>query len=157
MINTMYEKILIPTDGSETAEAAIDHAVDLAEQYGAELHGLYVVDKNAVSITLGSEQVDRLETGRFDELPEVKQRAEDALDVVSEKADQSGLAVTGEIRIGQPQRVIRDYIEDEDIDLVVMGSAGRGGIRRQILGSVTERVLRSTDVPVLVVDIKGKR
>jgi nucleotide-binding universal stress UspA family protein len=51
--------------------------------------------------------------------------------------------------------VIADYAEDHDVDLVVMGSYGRAGVRRALLGSVTERTLRSTHVPVLVVDYQG--
>jgi nucleotide-binding universal stress UspA family protein len=53
---------------------------------------------------------------------------------------------------GRPHAVIADYAEEYDVDLIVMGSHGRSGVRRALLGSVTERTLRSTHVPVLVVD-----
>lgn len=59
----MYEHILVPTDGSDVAEAAVDHALDLAEKYDAEVHALYVVDIDSVNYSLGTEQVDRLKTG----------------------------------------------------------------------------------------------
>jgi len=64
----MYEHILVPTDGSDVAEAAVDHALDLAEKYDAEVHALYVVDIDSVNYSLGTEQVDRLKQGRFDEM-----------------------------------------------------------------------------------------
>ena len=151
----MYDKILIPTDGSQTAEVAIEHAIDHAERYDAELHALYVVDIDAVNIALGTEQVDRIKEGKFHEMTEVKEKAERALEVVNRKASGRGIDVTEEIRAGQPFRVIRDYVDDNDIDLVVIGSHGRGGFKRRVMGSVTERVLRSTALPVLVVDAKA--
>lgn len=148
----MYERILIPTDGSEVAEAAIEQAIDLAEKYDAELHALYVVDIDAVAYSLGTEQVDRLRQGKFDEMTEIKQKAEDATAFVNELAAEHGIDVIERHSTGRPSQVIVDYVEDHDIDLVVMGSHGRSGVRRVLLGSVTEKTLRSTHTPVLVVD-----
>ncbi|MFC7167407.1 universal stress protein [Halospeciosus flavus] len=148
----MYERILVPTDGSDVAEVAIDHAVDLAEKYDAEIHALYVVDVDAVSFGLGAEQVDRIRQGHFGEMDELEERANDATGAVAEAAAEHGISAVEEVRVGRPHAVIADYAEDEDVDLVVMGSHGRAGVSRAILGSVTERVLRSTHRPVLVVD-----
>ena len=148
----MYENILIPTDGSETAQVAVDHAVDHAQKYGATLHALYVVDIDAVNFGLGTEQVDRIKQGNFDEMTELKDRAESALGVVTDAAAEHDVDVIEEVRVGTPHDVIAGYADANTIDLVVMGSHGRSGVRRALLGSVTERVLRSTDVPVLVVD-----
>jgi nucleotide-binding universal stress UspA family protein len=148
----MYERILIPTDGSDVAEAAVDHALDLAEQYGAEVHALYVVDIDSVNYSLGTEQVDRLKQGRFDEMEEVKERADEATGAVADRGAERGIDVVEHVSGGRPHKVIADYAEDNEMDLVVMGSHGRAGVRRALLGSVTERTLRSTHVPVLVVD-----
>ncbi|MFC7076736.1 universal stress protein [Haloarcula halophila] len=148
----MYDHILIPTDGSDTANAAVDHAVDLAEKYGAELHALYVVDVNAVNFGLGTEQVDRIRQGNFGEMTELKEKADEATGAVTSVAADHGVEVREEVRVGTPHDVIAGYADSNDIDLVVMGSHGRSGVRRALLGSVTERVLRSTHVPVLVVD-----
>lgn len=148
----MYDTILIPTDGSDVAENAIDHAIDLARRYDATLHALYVVDTDAIDISLGTEQVDRIKEGRFGEMTELHDRAKAATSTVAERAGDD-LEVTQSIEAGQPHRVISDYAADNDVDLVVMGSAGRGGVRRAILGSVAERTLRTTRVPVLIVDI----
>ena len=148
----MYENILIPTDGSETANVAVGHAVDLAAQYGATLHALYVVDINAVNFGLGTEQVDRIKQGNFGEMEELQADADAATGAVADAATDRGVAVHEEVRVGTPHDVIAGYADNEAIDLVVMGSHGRSGVRRAMLGSVTERVLRSTHVPVLVVD-----
>jgi nucleotide-binding universal stress UspA family protein len=150
----MYEKILVPTDGSDTAENAVEHALDIAEKYGAEVHALYVVDTDSMSLTLGGEQLDRIEQGQFDEMEEVKAKADTATGYVADGAASRGLDAIEHISAGKPHDQIANYAEHNDIDLVVMGSHGRSGVRRAILGSVTERTLRSTHVPVLVVDVQ---
>ena len=61
----MYESILIPTDGSEAAELAVEEALDVAEKFDAEVHTLYVVDTDAAEVSLGTEQVERIRSGRF--------------------------------------------------------------------------------------------
>jgi len=148
----MYDNILIPTDGSETANVAMSHAVDLAAQYGARLHALYVVDIDAVNFGLGTEQVDRIKQGNFGEMYDLQEKADDATGAVVDAAAEHDVAVHEEVRVGTPHEVIAGYADNNDIDLVVMGSHGRSGVRRALLGSVTERVLRSTHIPVLVVD-----
>ena len=148
----MYDRILVPTDGSDVAEAAVDHALDLAEKYDAEVHALYVVDIDSVNFSLGTEQVDRLKQGRFDEMGELYDRADEATGAVAASAAERGVEVVEHVSGGRPHKVIGDYAEDHGVDLIVMGSHGRAGVRRALLGSVTERTLRSTHVPVLVVD-----
>ncbi|WP_123621036.1 universal stress protein [Halorubrum sp. CSM-61] len=148
----MYERILVPTDGSDVAESAVEHALDLAEKYDAEVHALYVVDIDSVNFSLGTEQVDRLKQGRFDEMGELKDRADEATGTVAERGAARAVEVVEHVSGGRPHKVIGDYAENHDIDLIVMGSHGRAGVRRALLGSVTERTLRSTHVPVLVVD-----
>ncbi|WP_246999946.1 universal stress protein [Halosolutus gelatinilyticus] len=151
----MYEQILVPTDGSETAEMAIEHALDIAEKYGATVHALYVVDTDSMSLSLGVEQVDRIRQGHYGEMGEVRERAEAATNVVAERGRERGLEVVEHVSAGRPHALIEDYAADNDIDLIVMGSHGRSGISRALLGSVTERTLRSTTVPVLVVDARA--
>ncbi|WP_290814329.1 universal stress protein [Halovivax sp.] len=153
----MYDTILVPTDGSDIAETAIDHALDLAQRYDADVHALYVVDIGAVDISLGTEQVDRIKAGRFEEMPELQERARRATGSVVEKGDALGISVTEAVQAGSPHRQIANYADDHGVDLIVMGSAGRGGVRRALLGSVAERTLRTTHVPVLVVDVAKDR
>jgi nucleotide-binding universal stress UspA family protein len=150
----MYERILVPTDGSDVAKRAVDYAVDLATKYGAEIHALYVVDIDAVSFGLGAEQVDRIRQGRFGEMDELRAKATDATGYVARTAADHDVPVVENTGVGHPHSIITEYAEDHDVDVIVMGSHGRGGIRRALLGSVTERVLRSTHRPVLVVDAR---
>ena len=151
----MYGNILIPTDGSKTAERAVDQAVDIAGKYDATVHVLYVVDVDATSYSLGTEQVDRIRQGHIDDMPEVQADADEATEYVADVAAERGLTVERHVRVGEPARAIRKFIAENNIDLVVMGSHGRSGLSRVILGSVTEKVLRRTRLPVLVVDVHG--
>lgn len=148
----MYERILVPTDGSKVARTAVDQAIDIAEKYGAEVHALFVADVDAVAYGLGTEQVDRIKQGNFQGMTDLREDAQEATGYVTERAEAAGLSAHERHAGGRPHDVIADYTADNDIDLIVMGSHGRSGIRRALLGSVTERTLRSTHVPVLVVD-----
>lgn len=150
----MYDRILVPTDGSTVSETAVDHALELAETYDATVHALYVVDVAAVDVSLGTEQVQRLKEGNLAELPEVTARAETATGYVADRGDERGLDVLEAVVTGRPHAEIARYAENEGIDLIVMGSAGRGGVRRALLGSVAERTLRTATIPVLVVDAR---
>ncbi|NHX37919.1 MULTISPECIES: universal stress protein [Halolamina] len=152
----MYDNILVPTDGSDTAEAAVDRAVDLAAKYDATVHALYVIDVDAVNYSLGTEQVDRIRQGHLDDMPEVKQAADEATGYVADAAESAGVPAEEHVRAGQPARAIRNAIDELGADLVVMGSHGRSGISRALLGSVAEQVLRKTQIPVLVVDARGE-
>lgn len=154
----MFERILVPTDGSGRAERALPYAVELAARFDATLFPMYVVDTNAIGHALGAEQADRLEAGHFGEMTELHERAASAIERARERIDEradaleADVAVDPVIEAGVPHRMIAEFAEENDVDLVVMTSQGRGGVARAILGSVTERVARNTTTPVLVVD-----
>lgn len=149
----MYERILVPTDGSDTAEQAVEHALDLAEKYGAEVHTLYVVDTDSMSLSLGTEQVDRIQQGQYGEMEEVRERAEAATGSVAERARERNLDVVEHVSAGRPYVLIETYAKNNDIDLIVMASHGRSGVKRMLLGSVTEKVVRTAEIPVMVVNV----
>lgn len=138
----MYDRILVPTDGSPAAEAAIEHAVDIAAKYDATIHALFVVDSGAYST---------LEAGAEIVLEALETEGERAVERVAKIAADAGLDCETSVATGTAYRTIRDYIEEQEVDLVVMGTHGRRGIDRYLLGSVTERVVRTSDVPVLTV------
>lgn len=138
----MYETILVPTDGSPAAEAAIGHALDIGTKYDATIHGLFVVDGSAYST---------LEAGAEIVLEALETEGQQAVERIKQKATDAGLECVTNTRSGTAYQTILQYIEDEGIDLVVMGTHGRQGIDRYLLGSVTERVVRTADVPVLTV------
>jgi len=152
----MYDKILVPTDGSDVAEKAVSHAIELATHHDAAVHTLYVVDTDSMSLSLGAEQVDRIQQGRYHEMDEVRERAERATGYVADRAREQGLEAVEHVSAGRPHKLIASYATNNDIDLVVMGSHGRGGVTRMLLGSVAERTLRTTTRPVLVVDAREK-
>ncbi|WP_440008065.1 universal stress protein [Halomicrococcus sp. SG-WS-1] len=137
----MYDRILLPTDGSPATEKAIQQALDLAEMSDATLHVVSVADRSAVPPDVRVGMV----------LDELEANAEDAVAEVRKRADEEGVAVTTTVIRGVPHRAILDYAEDEDVDVIVMGTHGRRGLNRYLVGSVTEKVVRLSDVPVLTV------
>jgi len=145
----MYGAVLVPTDGSAGTRGAVDHAIDLAKRYDASLHVLYVVDAR-IGIARESTPEDV-----FEELEEQGQRAID--DVTSQAKAADLETIEGVVARGDPHRAILDYVSREDIDLVVMGTHGRTGLDHYLLGSVTEKVVRLSDVPVLTVPLAAAR
>ncbi|MFB6131262.1 MAG: universal stress protein [Salinigranum sp.] len=143
----MYESILVPTDGSEGVEQALEHALDLADRHDATVHSLYVVDRRLYFAADDGDQEsvrERLEA-----------RGERAVEAVRERAEAAGLNVQTAIREGYPDRDIVEYAEEHDVDVVVMGSHGRTGRDRLThLGSVTERVVENAPCPVFVIPIE---
>jgi nucleotide-binding universal stress UspA family protein len=138
----MYERILVPTDGSECADAAATEAVELAKQFGASLHAVYVVDAAALPSTIDAGYVSEA----------LEDAGEEALERIGERANAAGVAAfESDVVYGTPHRAIVQYAEDAGVGLVVMGTHGRSGIERYLLGSVTEKVVRTADVPVLTV------
>ncbi|MFA1611513.1 universal stress protein [Halobellus rubicundus] len=136
----MYDTILVPTDGSDQANAALDHAVGLARDHGATLHLLYVADSNRDSVTtLGGEVVDALEQEGERILADATERLTDTVDLVDA------------VETGDPVETILDYADAVDADVIVMGTHGRRGLDRYLLGSTTERVVRRSPVPVLTI------
>lgn len=140
-----YDTILVPTDGSDAVDSAIEHALELAEAFNSTVHALYVADTNRDSVTLvGTDVVDALvEVG------------DEAVESIVKRGENRGVPVVDEVVQGDPTTTIVDYAAGHDIDLIVMSSHGRRGLPRYLLGSVTERVARTTDVPVMIVSVDG--
>jgi nucleotide-binding universal stress UspA family protein len=138
----MYDAILVPTDGSPAAERAVDHALELASTFDATVHALYVVDAALYS---------SLEAGIDSVIEALEDDGEAAVEAVKSRCEAAGIGAETAVLVGTVHRSIRDYVDEHDIDLVVMGTHGRQGIERFILGSVTERTVRLSDVPVLTV------
>ena len=138
-----YENVLLPTDGSEGAELAIEWGVTLAEVYDATVHTVYSVDTNRFGGVEGVEIYDALE-----------QTGQEALETVHERARAADVNLAGSIASGPAARTILSYSEEHDIDLIVMGTHGRSGLRRYLIGSVTETVVRNAAVPVCCVPMR---
>jgi nucleotide-binding universal stress UspA family protein len=139
----VYDRILLPTDGSEGADRAIEQAVGLAAEVGAELHVLFVVEDLPYAPELMD---DQLET-------QLRRIGEESIDSIRARADEAGVKLEAAIEDGVPHRSILEYADGEGIDLIVMGTHGRSGLDRYLLGSVTERVVRAAEQPVLTVRV----
>jgi len=138
----MYDHILVPTDGSDHAGRAVDHATVLAEAFDATVHLLTVVDIEAAAGPFSAGGVDE---------EYIEQRSADQREALAAlQADlDDDIAVETAVVTGHPADGILDYVADNEVDLLVMGTHGRSGLRRYLTGSVAERVLRLSPVPVL--------
>ena len=136
----MYDHILIPTDGSDGALKAFEHALHLAEMYDSTIHLIYVVEPIHTA-DVGTEQV----------LEAMRAEGERSLGELADRADSNGIGAVTEVRTGSPHREILEYADDEGIDLIVMGTHGRTGLNRYLLGSVTEKIVRISETPVLTI------
>ena len=162
----MYQHILYPTDGSDGAGSALVDARDLANTYDATVHVLYVAENprphglagdvvvtgsgGMVGDPDGGEAAMEGDRSTGDELQ--AEAEEYGAELVERVADRFGdVRTRTAVRGGTPHQVILDYTDEHDIDLVVMGTHGRTGLDRYLLGSVTEKVVRTSDVPVLTV------
>lgn len=138
----MFDEILVPVDGSDASASAIDTAVAVANAFDARVHALYAISLEPyypLEITM-----DRV-------VNVLEREGEEAVGTVADASEAAGIDYVTEIVRGMPHESIQKYVDAHEIDLVVMGTHGRTGIDRTLLGSVTERVLRTATVPVLAV------
>lgn len=139
-----FAHLLVPTDGSEHAEAAARRGLDLAASLGATVHFLTVVDT----------ALERRFPDLFDD-EEAQQEHEEArnewLAQLATTARERGIDTTTTVLSGKPATEIVEYAREHDVDGIVMGTRGRSGIRRFLLGSVATKVIHTSPVPVVTV------
>ncbi|EMA67455.1 UspA domain protein [Halorubrum aidingense JCM 13560] len=141
----MYDTILLPVSPGSTANAAIPHAKSLAERYDATVYVVSAID--TVAQTLRGPQA-----GSF--AKRVEDAAEERVETVTAELEAAGIDVVGSVLRGEPLEVITNAIDDVGADIVVMPSHTRRGLQRVLLGSVTEKVVRVSPVPVVTVPIR---
>lgn len=141
----MFDTIVVATDGSDSVRRAVALAVDVAARFEADVHAVYVLDAEAAESTPSEAREDRRDA------PD--DRGREALDRVADAAwtRDADLDVTLEVRAGRPADEIDAYAREVDADLVAMGTRGRHGEDRFLIGSVAEGVVRSCPVPVVTV------
>jgi nucleotide-binding universal stress UspA family protein len=139
------KNILVPTDFSETSEIAVTYAKALAEAFGATIHVLHVFEDPASY--LPAEALEALPSFWED----LKRDARKRLDQVLAGPEAQKLDIRRVARMGPTFVEIIGYAKDEAIDLIIMGTHGRGPIRHMLLGSVAEKVVRKAPCPVLTV------
>lgn len=146
----MYQTVLVPTDFSDPANAAWEHAVQLAKVHDSKLVALYVAEPvlSHYGVVGLIPSVKELE-----EQNDVSSRLE--LKELAEKAESAGLSMTVEVVKGKPWKAIVEAAEKLSADLIVMGTHGRTGLVHDTIGSTAERVVQRAKCPVLVVRPKG--
>lgn len=138
----MYDTILVATDGSASANRAVVHSLEQAEQFGATLHAIYVVntDRHPEPALSSSElETTEVEDWGNQELKEIAERGEDL-----------GIEVVTRCCHGKPYREIIGYADEIDADLVVLGYQGHSHTETDQMGSVTDRVVQNVGRPVMV-------
>lgn len=142
------QKILVPTDNSPTALKALDYASEIAKFQRATIHLLYVLDDRYMSYMSLTED-------DTSSMPNLQTKMESAmkkeLDELIQKQELPPDRFVYQIKTGRPCEEITGYANDIDADLIIMGTHGATGIRRILIGSVAERVVRRGQRPVLVV------
>jgi nucleotide-binding universal stress UspA family protein len=147
-------RILLATDGSEDAAFAARTAVNLANKTGSELHVVYVEEVPRRLSTSESTSLEGMIDPEFEE--KMRQHAQAAASQLLEEQVEKIKKAGGEIaqahpRFGRPHTDIVLLAEELDVGIVVVGSRGEGGLRRALLGSVSDSVVRHAHCPVLVV------
>lgn len=142
-----YESVLVPTDGSEYAAEAYEPGIAMARTFGARLHAVNVVDVTDIAPSPDAEPAGSV-------LDSFETAGETATGEIATAASEAGLEAVTAVREGTPARSLLEYVADQGIDLIVMGTAGRTGPSRYLLGSTTERIIRHADVPVVAVNAR---
>jgi nucleotide-binding universal stress UspA family protein len=141
-----FRHILAPTDFSEYSKQAVASALELAKKFGAKLSILHVVELPAYPV---EGYVPPSLTTTF--MEDLEREASQELAQMVPEAESAGVELARLVTVGSPYRKILDMAEAEQVDLIVMATAGRTGFSRLIMGSIAERVVRTASCPVLTI------
>jgi nucleotide-binding universal stress UspA family protein len=143
----MFKRILLPTDGSEPSQRAIQAGINFAKDLGAEVVGLTVIPK----FHTFTYKTEMLEETKEEYTVDSQQRAAKHLEFITEAAREAGVGCRTEVAVSDdPWQMIISTARDRQCDLIVMGSHGRRGVQGVLLGSETQKVLVHSGLPVLV-------
>jgi len=148
MKSKLYRKILLATDGSESARKAADDAVEFSRLSGAKIYAVSVIDRSTYSSVPEDLEWEEAMYAWFREL------GEEAVSYVEKTAKNAGLQVESVLLEGHPAEEIVNFAEKNGMDLIIIGSLGKSRVERFLIGSVSEKVVRNAKVPVLVVHWK---
>ncbi len=156
----MFKRILVPLDGTRQSAKALAYARDLALTHGSELVLLRVIEMSTVASVIGSAtmaeipsasaaemMVERAESSIADD----RQRAGRYLNRHVHATEKQGISVSSEVAVGDPARLIRNIARQRNAELIVIATRARGGIKRALLGSVADELVRTTRVPILII------
>ena len=139
------QHILVPVDFSETSDRALDYAIELAQKFGGDITVMHAYQIPVYGFPDGA-----FITGA-DVATQISQAAQERLDATVRSRKDRGVAMTGVLRDGVPWEEVQAVAAQVSADLVVIGTHGRRGLARALLGSVAENVIRTCDLPVLVI------
>ena len=139
----MYKRILVPIDGSDFAIKAQEHALFLAKTCGAEIVALTVVENNFINGLPLDDEINQLNDI-------LKESSKELLNEF-EKLNTDDIKITPVIKEGSPAKMILEVSKEEDVDLIVMGSSGKSGFDRFVMGSVADKVVNAAKCAVLIV------
>ena len=156
----MYKKIMVPLDGSELAECVLPHVKSFVTgcQVGAIILTRVIeaapisyrdaYEKDELDLTKVEEQTKKIEAKR-------KSSAEKYLKEMATRIGQEGIVLQTEVIVGKVADILVDFAESNDIDLILIATHGRSGVSRWVRGSIADRILRASSVPVLMVRAPG--
>lgn len=144
------KKVLVPTDFSDSARHAFSYGVSFAREYKAELVLLHVVE----NLTVGYAS-DLFPVPMAEVFQEISGYARTELAKLAEEAKQKGVAVSDVVAQGKPSAEIIRYAAENGVDMIVLGTHGKGMLDQALFGSTTERVVRRSPCPVLTVRMAG--
>jgi Universal stress protein UspA and related nucleotide-binding proteins len=149
-IDNSFRKILIATDGSKCSENAILKGMEIAKSMDARVYALYVLDTCAYVPSMLKESVHL--GSKWDIIKDmIRQEGDDAILYAKKVAADKDIDFEGVIAEGDAAHEILDFAESNNVDMIVMGTLGRGGLQRFMLGSVADKVVRHSNISVLVV------
>lgn len=150
-INSMFENILIATDGSKHSEHAAQMGIELAKLSKGKVTAIYVADVGRYFVPI-SDVGFNMASGAIDSIrSSILKSGETALTSIEDIAKNAGVPIESKVIEGRPAEDIIKLAEDSKMDVIVMGSIGKTGIEKFLLGSVAEKVVRGSKVPVLIV------
>ena len=137
----MYDTILVPTDGSDPANRAVEHALELADRYDASVHAMYCVETHRYGEpALSSTEIV---------LDNLEDKGAAMLEELNDRAETVGVDCDWHVCHGRPWEQVRETADEMDADLIVIGYQGQSHTRTSRIGSVAERIVRTADRPVL--------
>jgi nucleotide-binding universal stress UspA family protein len=148
MSNSIFRKIMVATDGSELVKKAVDTAIEMSKLGPAKLYAVYVISMgdyySSMPLSIDVEWIKAMEE-------HLRIEGEEAIAYVENEGRAANVEVEPVILEGNPAGEIVDFAEEYDIELIVMGTHGKSGIQRFLIGSVAENVVRHSKKSVLVV------
>lgn len=141
MVETSYDDILVPTDGSDAAQEAAEHAVDLAKQFGGTVHAIYVMDMGDAGFVAAPSDIKETRN-------RLEKKGKEYTDQIKIIAGDADVDVVTEVKSGIPEEEVREYIDEHGIDLLVLGKRGRSDPDKPMFGSLTQRLIGQLDIPI---------